>query len=450
MPQPPSTLKQTTRRRAGDAAAPTPGLVLIYSAGQPTFVVVPFNSRELLIGRSEMAALAEDQRVSRRHARVSYDGERFWVEDLNSQNRSVVDGVPVPLGLPKEARQILRVGDSIFLLSYDIQSFQGSGLKIQDEKVLGPSLQLLCRYAASASQAGGALYITGESGAGKELLARAFHAGRGHGGGPFVAINCSAIPDGMAERLLFGTKRGAFSGADADADGYLQAAHGGTLFLDEVADLSLLVQAKLLRVLETREVLPLGASRPRSIDVRICAASNKPLRAEVGAGRFREDLYFRIGQPEVQLPPLRQRCEEIPWLIALEMKRAPANLKIHTSLVEACLLRPWPGNVRELLAAVRTAAHAAVLAGDSKVDDRHLGVTAGTALPTPERLAESSSPDSVAALPHEEARRAELETALRHADGNVSRAARSLGVHRNQLCRWLTRYQIDAKTFRST
>ncbi len=263
-----------------------------------------------------------------------------------------------------------------------------------------------------------------------------------------MGINCSAIPDGMAERLLFGTKRGAFSGADADADGYLQAAHGGTLLLDEVADLSLTTQAKLLRALETREVLPLGSSRPRSIDVRVCVATNKPLRTEVSAGRFREDLYFRIGQPEVRLPPLRQRCEEIPWLILLELKRISSNLAIHASLVEACLLRPWPGNVRELLAAVRTAAHAATLEGDAKLEDKHLATTAGTALSPNAKPAESQA-EAMKALSPDEARRSALVAALRRADGNVTRAARALGVHRNQLCRWLTRLQIDAKSFRA-
>jgi transcriptional regulator with GAF, ATPase, and Fis domain len=270
--------------------------------------------------------------------------------------------------------------------------------------------------------------------------------GRGGDGRPFVAINCSTIPEGVAERLLFGTRRGAFSGADADAEGYLQMAHGGTLFLDEVADLSLAVQAKLLRVLETREVLPLGGSRPRSIDLCICAASNRPLRDEVAAGRFREDLYFRIGQPEAGLPPLRQRREEIPWLIALELKRAGVRLGMHGSLVEACLLRPWPGNVRELLAAVRTAAHTAGLQGETRLEAKHLSPTAGIALTASSAIVTPSA--AATGAPPEAARHAELSAALQAAEGNVSRAARALGVHRNQLCRWLDRYGIDAHAFR--
>src|SRR5262249_25883004 len=158
------------------------------------------------------------------------------------------------------------------------------------------------------------------------------------------------ISETIAERLLFGAKRGAFSGADADADGYLQAADGGTLFLDEIAELGLAVQAKLLRVLENKEVLPVGATRARPIALRLCSATHKGLRAQVEAGRLREDLFFRIATPQVSVPPLRQRLEEIPWLLQVAAQSVAPNLKLSASLVETCLLRSWPGNVRELLA----------------------------------------------------------------------------------------------------
>ena len=147
------------------------------------------------------------------------------------------------------------------------------------------------------------------------------HATAPESNAPFVAVNCAAIPEGLAERLLFGARKGAYSGATADAEGYIQAANRGTLFLDEIAELDPLVQAKLLRVLETREVLPLGASRAKKVDIGICAASHRRLRDEVTAGRFREDLYFRIGRPEVQIPPLRERLDEIPWFVARELRR---------------------------------------------------------------------------------------------------------------------------------
>src|SRR5262249_47131898 len=195
-------------------------------------------------------------------------------------------------------------------------------------------------------------------------------------GGPLVAVNCATIPEALAERLLFGARKGAFSGADADSDGYIQEADGGTLFLDEVAELSLAVQAKLLRVLETREVLPLGASKPRKIELRFCSATHRDLRAHVAAGKLREDLYFRIATPRVTVPPLRERPEEIPWLLQAEVSRIAPSLALHVSVVETCLLRGWPGNVREILAEIRSAAQTALSAESQRLEARHLNPTA--------------------------------------------------------------------------
>ena len=176
---------------------------------------------------------------------------------------------------------------------------------------------------------------------------------------------------------MFGAKRGAYSGADADAAGYLQEADGGTLFLDEIAELDAQVQAKLLRALESKEILPLGAAKPRKVELGFVSATNKDLRALVAAGALREDLYFRIGSPAVTLPPLRNRPEEIAPLVAGEMAKAAPALTAHVSLVEQCLLRPWPGNVRELIAEVRAAAQTA-LADGNRVTARHLSATAGS------------------------------------------------------------------------
>src|SRR5262249_28524018 len=160
-----------------------------------------------------------------------------------------------------------------------------------------------------------------ESGSGKELAARAFHGYGGRGDQPFVAVNCAAIPEGLAERLLFGAKKGAYSGATADAEGYVSTANGGTLLLDENAQLDAAVQAKLLRVLETKGVMARGDWTPRPVDVRVCSGPHKSLREGVAKGRSREDLYFRMGRPEVSIPPICDRLEEIPWLVARELDR---------------------------------------------------------------------------------------------------------------------------------
>jgi DNA-binding NtrC family response regulator len=294
-----------------------------------------------------------------------------------------------------------------------------------------------------------------ESGAGKELAALAFHEAR-HGtatNAPFVAVNCAAIPEGLAERLLFGARKGAFSGATADADGYVQAADGGTLFLDEVAELDALVQAKLLRVLESREVLPLGASRPKKVTLSVCVASHKSLRDEVGAGRFREDLYYRIGRPEIRVPALRDRLDEIPRFIERELRQVDPRLSASVAFVEACAIRAWPGNVRELLGEVRSAAHRAVQAQALVVEPEHLAGDAGKELASPRprqasdragRSGDTSSPPSSGEDLGRKQRSSgpppsddDIRRVLADNAGNVRATARALGMHRNQLRRWL-------------
>jgi transcriptional regulator with PAS, ATPase and Fis domain len=325
------------------------------------------------------------------------------------------------------------------------------GVRVEGGMVLGPSLQALLAEVKQASGFGNTLHITGESGTGKELVAQTFHKHGPRHEGAFIAVNCAAIPQGLAERLLFGARRGAYSGADANADGYIQAAAGGTLFLDEVGDLDLAVQAKLLRVLETRELFPVGAARPHTVDLQVCSATNKDLKQLAGLGRFREDLYYRIGRPMVAIAPLRKRPEEIPWLIEAAIKRVSTTATPYTSLIETCLLRPWPGNVRELLVEIRSAAQSAACQNSPRVESRHLPEGAGTAMrSTPEPVSiEISEPTPSPTSPKsvDPAERSRLEAALRLHHGNVSGAARALGLHRTQVRRLLERHGLDPQRF---
>jgi DNA-binding NtrC family response regulator len=209
--------------------------------------------------------------------------------------------------------------------------------------------------------------------------------------------------------------------------------------LDEIAELPAEVQTKLLRMLETREVQRLGATTNERVDVRVCAATWRNLRQEVALGRFREDLYFRVGQPEIRLPPLRERIEEIPWHIqqVLDGCGAPRKLEATAGFVDACITRVWPGNVRELRAEVRRAAALCVNdRGRLTADD--LAPAAGTA------IAPGSAPPQAANFPKDE-----FAAALAAEDGNVLGAARRLSVHRNKLRRWLERYGVDARQFKS-
>jgi transcriptional regulator with PAS, ATPase and Fis domain len=326
-------------------------------------------------------------------------------------------------------------------------------------------MQALLQQVAQAAQHGTTLHVQGENGTGKEGVARAFHCAIAGAAREFVGVNCAAIPHALAERLLFGAKRGAYSGADADAQGYVQQANGGTLFLDEIADLDLQVQAKLLRVLESKEVLPLGASKPRKVEFALCSATSNDLRTLVAGGALREDLYFRVGRPAVALPALRNRLEEIPALIIQELRRLSRAPTAHVSFVEQCLLRPWPGNVRELLAEIRSAVQAALSDG-RRVEARHLAATAGmpfgsfpaVATVPPNARATSARPTTPPGRPKRMSRddvelQKRIEEALRSSRGNITAAARTLGLHRTQMRRLIERYGISltqASTTNST
>jgi DNA-binding NtrC family response regulator len=443
--------RDQSKDHVAQSAAPVPGLVLIFSERHPRLAAIPLPGGEVVLGRGECGGFQlPDACMSRRHARVRYDGQCFSIEDLGSRNGTTVDGQAVAPQSWTEARRIARMGDTLFMITSDIRPYQRAEvLKTPDGRIMGPVLQRAFNAIDRAARFGKTLYVAGESGVGKESAARAFHELGPHASGPFIAVNCAAIPEGIAERLLFGARRGAYSGASGDSEGYVQAADGGTLFLDEVADLDASVQGKLLRVLETREVLALGATRPTRVDLRICSATHKDLRSQVAAGRLREDLYFRIGRPEVAIPPLRERLEEIPWLIQAALERAGAELWSHVSLVETCLLRPWPGNVRELLTEIHAAAEEALASKSHKVEASHLSARAGSAFtpeagpePRPDTL--RPPPVSPAASPEDEAK-ARLEAVLRQTRGNVSEAARVLGMHRTQLRRLLERHGIDAR-----
>jgi DNA-binding NtrC family response regulator len=455
MADPRETLEQSQSGSAahGEREA-VPGLVLVLAAGRPVVEPIPMTGGQVELGRDHSAFIEHpDPRLSRRHAAVHFDGQCFMATDLGSRNGTAADGEALRPEAPREVTRVLRAGRSLLVPARDITPFERAGVRVAGGRVEGPALKDALAAAANAAKLGSILHITGESGAGKEGLARAFHAAGPAPNGPFQAVNCATIPEGVAERLLFGAKRGAYSGADADAEGYVQAAHGGTLFLDEVAELSLAVQAKLLRVLETGEVLPLGAARPRKVDLRLCSATHRDLRAQVALGKLREDLFFRIATPRVIAPPLRDRPEEIPFLLELEVERTAPGLSVHASLVEAALLRPWPGNVRELLAEARSAAQAAVAAGSSRVEATHLSATAGCAFQTPAEpapLEPARAPPAItppAGTPPPPPPRARIAGLLKRVGGNVSAAARELGVHRTQLRRWMERYGLDARSF---
>jgi DNA-binding NtrC family response regulator len=278
--------------------------------------------------------------------------------------------------------------------------------------------------------------LTGESGTGKDLIARILHYHSLRKRAPFVPVNCAAIPEQLLESELFGYRRGAFTDARQDKPGLFLAAHGGTLFLDEVGELPLLLQAKLLRVIEDKEVRPLGATRGETVDVRLIAATNRDLRQAVRAGRFREDLFYRLNVVDIHLPPLRDRLEDLPLLLQHFLKHSPHAARVQRLSEEALRLLlnyPWPGNIREL---ENTLERALVLCQGEEITAADL-----PAHLTGHTLAVISLQDALLrrfTLPDLE--RAYILLALTWTEGKKSEAAELLGIDRKTLYRKLAEY----------
>ena len=372
-----STTESESHYEQNPSELPVPGALLVFSGSTPQLrsVAVPLNTT-VVFGRDDVGGAAlPDPRVSQPHCELSFDGKQFTINDAGSRNGTWVDGVKVEPGAPRKAGSgsVLRIAQSIFLLCDDLRRFQ-AGTVTTGERVIGPAYRAVLDQVALGARGGSTVLVIGENGAGKELLARAFHEAATKSG-PFVAVNCAAIPTTLAESLLFGALKGSSTDAK-DAKGYVREANNGTLFLDELGELDVKVQAKLLRVVEQDEVMPVGSSTCFPAKVRVFSATNRDLGADIEAKTFREDLYYRLAQFRVRLPPLRERREEIPWFIV----HALGGQTAHPSLIELAMLRPWPGNVRELIAQAKKAAAHAQAENSQVVRDKHLDSTAG--LPT--------------------------------------------------------------------
>jgi DNA-binding NtrC family response regulator len=280
--------------------------------------------------------------------------------------------------------------------------------------------------------------ITGEHGTGKDVVARWIHAASHRAGRPLITVNAGGIAETLFESELFGHVKGAFTDAKTDRIGSFELADGGTLFLDEIANVSPKQQAKLLRVLESGDLQRVGSSRIRRVDVRVLAATNADLGREVSEGRFREDLLYRLNTVEIRLPPLRDRRDDVPWLVALFLRQQAARsgkaaAELTPGAMRALLHHPWPGNVRELRHAVE---RAVLMARGPVVTEEDLG------LQVPRTAGASSAGELAADITLEEAERLLIQRALVRHGGNVSRAAETLGVSRSALYRRLQYYGL--------
>jgi transcriptional regulator with PAS, ATPase and Fis domain len=397
-----------------------------------------------VIGRDPAAGLfpggpVEDGLLSRRHAEVSASkGGEHRLRDLGSRNGTFVNGSTVRGADEWVLRpgDVVRTGgvlmvyreipeDLLDLLPDDASSLAGLSVPVRRVQ---QQLRLLARVDLP-------VLLQGESGTGKELAAQDLHALGGRREGPFVPVNCAAIPKDLFEATLFGNERGAFTGATDRRAGLFAGADGGTLFLDELGELPLGVQAKLLRVIEDGAVLRVGGTRPHQVSVRIIAATRANLTGSVREGSFRDDLYARIAQAVVELPPLRDRIEDLPLLVRRFLGAGPAGPAVLSEeLVEELMLHPWRLNVRELRSLIE------LLPLDNP-DPRlpmRLGAITRARMDSYGELQELGQT-------REAMDGARLQGLLAQHRGNISRVAASLGVHRYQVYRWMDRFDIDRK-----
>ena len=327
-------------------------VVLRVIVGPDRGKAVALGDRPVRIGAAEDNDLVlADERVSHRHCSVERTEGGCLVKDLGSANGTFYRGALMQAAIVRAGAEI-RAGDSVFRveINQDQAPARGQGT-FGDLIGSSPAMQEVFGLLATLAPTDLTVLIEGETGTGKELVAEALHRQSGRRAGPLVVVDCAALHAGLIESELFGHERGAFSGADRARDGALVAADGGTLFFDEIGELPLDLQTRLLRVIDRREVRHLGSTRSRTVDVRVIAATNRDLQEEASAGRFRQDLYFRLAVARVGLPPLRERREDIPALARhfLETFGHVDPERVLTSeVVQSLIQRTWPGNVRQL------------------------------------------------------------------------------------------------------
>ncbi|XXX81280.1 sigma 54-interacting transcriptional regulator [Sorangium sp. So ce134] len=400
--------------------------------------------------RKQLRIRVPDPWMSTAHAELIRQDGAWLIEDAGSRNGTLVNGAPVERAAVADG-DVLELGRTFFLFRREATSLgdpadlESSVLSSAVAELASLSLPLAqqIRGLIQVADATVSVVVQGETGTGKERIAQAVHA-LSRRPGAFVAVNCGALPDTLIEAELFGCRRGAFTGAQ-DRPGLIRAADGGTLFLDEVGDLPLAAQVALLRVLQERQVHPVGATRPVPVDFRLVSATQEPLEDLVRAGRLRSDLLARLAGITVRLPPLRDRREDLGIITATLLRRlAPERahgLAFDKEAARALLLHPFPLNIRELEKALERAI--ALTAGEPiRLEHLSLDVLPGAAVPR----AGAARPASFA--PEDIELRQQLVALLDEHGGNLSATARSMGKAPVQIRRWLRRYQIDPAQFR--
>jgi two-component system response regulator AtoC len=436
---------------------PSARRLMIIHAGRVTDAPLP-GKGVVLIGRGQHADVRiDDSRVSREHARLHL-GECIELEDLGSANGTTLRNRLVS---PRERVVIqpaegIGIGNAVVMLQHGgLERAPRSAQRTTEKPSFKPdvpagtiikadSMKRVYELAERVALGDINVLILGETGSGKELLAERIHAASPRAGTRFLSINCAALSESLLESELFGHERGAFTGANQAKAGLMESVDGGTLFLDEIGEMTASVQAKMLRALETGQVLRVGSTTPRDIDVRFVSATNRNLVDEVARGRFRRDLYFRLNTVTLSIPPLRERRTEVLLLaehfIRASLKRtggsrpAPA---LAPDAIAALETHEWPGNVRELRGAVERA----LLLADKVIRAEHLQLET-RAEPEPMDIMTTRSRPAASNMPEEleELERRRILEALELFTGNQTRAAEHLGISRRTLLNRLDEY----------
>jgi len=381
-----------------------------------------------------------DPTVSRFHCEIRVDAAGAWVRDLGSRNGTNLDGVVVREASPRDG-SLVRIGRTVLSFHFGTER---NRLPISSETRFGSligrsaAMRLVFAILERAARSDVTVLLDGETGTGKEEAARSLHAAGARHGGPFVVVDCSAIPENLLESQLFGHEKGAFTGATDKRVGAFEEAAGGTIFLDEVGELPTELQPKLLRVLEQREVRRVGGTGTIAVNARVLAATNRDLREEVNAGRFRPDLYYRLAVLRIGLPPLRARPEDIPPLVerlvaSLGATDEEAKALSSPELLAGLARAAWPGNVRELRNYLQRC------------------MVLGQPLPIAEARGAGGGAPVDPALPWAEARHRALadferrfaEALVKLHGGKVAAAAKASGIDRKYLYRLLKRHGIE-------
>lgn len=450
-----NTLKESTRTGEGPPVRLITVVTHYDDLLHPPRVIEPWGGEPLVLGRGETDHRAgaffslRDPRVSTRHAELQVDGGEVLVRDLGSSNGTFVDGQPVGDWVRVDDGAVLELGRTVLVVR--AQSASSAKLVLDGEApgatlgslvTLHPGLAEVFARLRKAVSSPQSVLLVGETGTGKDVLAHELHA-LSRRSGAFVAIDCGAVPDNLFESTLFGHEKSAFTGAATAREGEVVRAHRGTFFLDEVGNLTPSAQAKLLRVIETSEVTPLGGSRAQKVDVRWLAATNRTVLEHDDA--FRSDLLHRLAGVVVALPPLRERREDLGLLMAALLSRAGVReARLSPQAGRSLMLHALPGNVRQLRNVLQRAAN-----GETAVviDEEALGALELNPAPSPSSPRKAPEPEAGKGRVKQPTQ-SELEAALRAADGVVAEAARALGTSSRQLYRWLDKFGLAPETFR--